>query len=47
MLLLSKEKDMDTDSTPMTYVKKHSEINDTHLSRKEASRKVRRYLPAG
>lgn len=35
---------MDTDST-QTYTKKHSEINDVHVPRGEASKKVRRYLP--
>lgn len=36
---------MDTDTT-MSYTKKHNEIADNHMTRGEASKKVRRYLPA-
>jgi hypothetical protein len=46
MLTLSKEKDMDTDATT-SYVKKHSNIEDSQMKGGEASKKVRRYLPAG
>jgi hypothetical protein len=37
---------MDTDATT-SYVKKHNNIEDIHIPRKDASKKVRRYLPAG
>ena len=41
----TKEKDMDTDATT-SYIKKHNDVVDNHIPRNEASKKVRRYLPA-
>ncbi len=37
---------MDTDATT-SYVKKHNDIEDKMIPHVEASKKVRRYLPAG
>ena len=46
MFLLSRRNTMTTDST-QTYTKKHSEISDDIIRKEEASKKIRRYLPAG
>jgi hypothetical protein len=42
----TKEKAMDTDATT-SYMKKHNNITDMQIPNLEASKKVRRYLPAG